>query len=81
MDVQLTNTGLEELELDGRSEPLKVEVRSKMLDEPNESRSPKMPVGERDMSKNQQREAVTHETSDVGEVRDDGTKRRGFEGE
>ena len=45
MDVYPTETGPEELELDGRSEPLKVEVWSKMLDEPNESRSPKMPAG------------------------------------
>ena len=46
VDVHPTKTGPEELELDGRSEPLKVEVQSNMLDEPNESISPKMPVGE-----------------------------------
>ena len=45
MDVHFTKTGPEELELDGRSEPLTVEVRSKMLDEPSKLGSPKMPVG------------------------------------
>ena len=45
VDVHPTKIDLEDLELDGRSELLKVEVRSKMLGEPNESRSPKMPVG------------------------------------
>ena len=45
VDVHPTKTGPEELELDGRSEPLKVSVRSKMLDDPNESGSPKVPVG------------------------------------
>ena len=45
MDVHPTKTGPGKLELDGRSEPLNVDIRSKMLDEPKESRIPKMHVG------------------------------------
>ena len=39
------------------------------------------PLVEREMSENQWRRSWSHDASDAGEVRDDGTKRRGFEGE